>query len=140
MEDQHFHRRVLVFDLPLMRLAGSVGLRELADAWLSVSTDKGANAGFKIASLVAGMLAGADSIVDMARLRHGGTGKLFANAYAPSTLGSFLTGIHVPGMSASAVLWRAACWPRRPPRTARRWFWASSCPRVRRTRPALPTG
>lgn len=76
--------------LPLMRLAGSVGLRELADAWLSVPTDKGANAGLKIASLVAGMLAGADSIDDMALLRHGGTGKLFANAYAPSTLGSFL--------------------------------------------------
>jgi hypothetical protein len=36
------------------------------------------------------MLAGADSIDDMALLRHGGTGKLFANAYAPSTLGSFL--------------------------------------------------
>jgi hypothetical protein len=55
-----------------------------------VPTDKGANAGLKIASLVAGMVAGADSIDDMALLRHGGMGRVFANAYAPSTLGSFL--------------------------------------------------
>jgi hypothetical protein len=76
--------------VPLMRLAESAGLRELADEWLSVPTDKGANAGLKVSSLAAGMLAGADSIEDMALLRHGGTGRLFANAYAPSTLGSFL--------------------------------------------------
>ncbi|HRI96332.1 MAG TPA: IS1380 family transposase, partial [Nocardioides sp.] len=53
-------------------------------------TDKGANAGLKVTSLVAGMVAGADSIDDMALLRHGGMGKVFAHAYAPSTLGSFL--------------------------------------------------
>ena len=53
-------------------------------------TDKGANAGLKVTSLVAGMVAGADSIDDMALLRHGGMGRLFARAYAPSTLGSFL--------------------------------------------------
>ena len=53
-------------------------------------TDKGANAGLKVASLVAGMVAGADSIDDMALLRHGGMGRVFAKAYAPSTLGSFL--------------------------------------------------
>jgi hypothetical protein len=44
----------------------------------------------KVASLVAGMVAGADSIDDMALLRHGGMGRVFARAYAPSTLGSFL--------------------------------------------------
>jgi hypothetical protein len=55
-----------------------------------VPTDKGANAGLKVSSLVAGMVAGADSIDDMALLRHGGMGRVFANAYAPSTLGSFL--------------------------------------------------
>ena len=53
-------------------------------------TDKGANAGLKLSSLVAGMAAGADSIEDMALLRHGGMGKVFTGAYAPSTLGSFL--------------------------------------------------
>ena len=53
-------------------------------------TDKGANAGLKVTSLVAGMVAGADSIDDMALLRHGGMSRVFARAYAPSTLGSFL--------------------------------------------------
>jgi len=76
--------------VPALGLAESVGLRELADKRLSVPTDKGANAGLKVASLVAGMAAGADSIDDMAVLRHGGMGRVFTNAYAPSTLGSFL--------------------------------------------------
>src|SRR3954447_9972547 len=76
--------------VPLMALAGKAGLRELADERMSVPTDKGANAGLKLSSLVAGMAAGADSIDDMALLRHGGMGKVFTGAYAPSTLGSFL--------------------------------------------------
>ncbi len=42
------------------------------------------------AGLVAGMVAGADSIEDMDLLRHGGMGRLFTGTYAPSTLGSFL--------------------------------------------------
>jgi hypothetical protein len=42
------------------------------------------------AGLVAGMVAGADSIDDMAVLRHGAMGTLFDRPYAPSTLGSFL--------------------------------------------------
>src|SRR4051794_7480122 len=76
--------------VPGMALAASAGLRELADERLTVPTDKGANAGLKVASLVAGMVAGADSIDDMALLRHGGLNRIFAKAYAPSTLGSFL--------------------------------------------------
>lgn len=76
--------------VPIARLAEKAGLRRLADRWLSVPTDKGANAGSKVASLVAGMVAGADSIDDMAVLRHGGMRKLFTSVYAPSTLGSFL--------------------------------------------------
>jgi hypothetical protein len=76
--------------VPAMKLAERAGLRHLGDRWLSVPTDKGANAGLKIVSLVAGMLAGADAIDDMAVLRHGGMRKLFAHLYAPSTLGSFL--------------------------------------------------
>jgi len=43
-----------------------------------------------VASLVGGMVAGADSIDDMSLQRHGGMGRVFKNAYAPSTLGSFL--------------------------------------------------
>jgi hypothetical protein len=76
--------------IPVVALARSSGLHELAQQHLTVPTDKGANAGLKVASLVAGMVAGADSIDDMHLLRHGGMGRLFANAYAPSTLGSFL--------------------------------------------------
>jgi hypothetical protein len=73
-----------------MKLAEKAGLRKLADKWLSVPTDKGADAGLKVASLVSGMVAGADSIADMGVLRHGGMRKLFGNLYAASTLGSFL--------------------------------------------------
>ena len=76
--------------LPVFALAEAVGLRGLVDGHLTVPTDKGANAGLKVSSLVAGMVTGADSIDDMALLRHGGMNKLFASAYAPSTLGSFL--------------------------------------------------
>jgi hypothetical protein len=76
--------------VPLMALARRAGLRELADEHVRVPTDKGANAGLKISSLVAGMAAGADSIDDMALLRHGAMGKVLPGGYAPSTLGSFL--------------------------------------------------
>jgi hypothetical protein len=76
--------------VPVLALAERAGLCELADAHLSVPTDRGANAGLKVASLVGGMVAGADSIDDMAILRHGGMGRLFTRIYAASTLGSFL--------------------------------------------------
>ncbi len=76
--------------VPVVALAESAGLSALAQERLSVPTDKGANAGLKVSSLVAGMVAGADSIDDMALLRHGGMSRIFARAYAPSTLGSFL--------------------------------------------------
>jgi hypothetical protein len=71
-------------------LAQQCGLAVLADEHLSVPTDKGANAGAKVSCLVAGMVAGADSIDDMALLRHGAMGTVFDRPYAPSTLGSFL--------------------------------------------------
>jgi hypothetical protein len=76
--------------VPVVALAQAAGLGELADEHLTVPGDKGANAGSKVTSLVAGMVAGADSIDDMGLLRHGGMGRVFARAYAPSTLGSFL--------------------------------------------------
>ncbi len=76
--------------VPVVALAGAVGLRRLCDEHLSVPGDKGANPGLKVTSLVAGMVAGADSIDDMALLRHGGMDRVFHDAYAPSTLGSFL--------------------------------------------------
>src|SRR4051794_12289224 len=76
--------------VPVVALAEAAGLRALSQERLSVPGDKGANAGLKVTSLVAGMVAGADSIDDMALLRHGGMSRVFARAYAPSTLGSFL--------------------------------------------------
>jgi hypothetical protein len=76
--------------VPLVALAQSAGLPGLVVEHLAVPTDKGANADLKVMSLVAGMAAGADSIDDMAVLRHGGMGRAFDCCYAPSTLGSFL--------------------------------------------------
>jgi hypothetical protein len=76
--------------VPALALARSAGLAGLADQHLSVPTDKGANLGLKVASLVAGMVSGADSIDDMTLLRHGGMGRVFTGAYAPSRLGSSL--------------------------------------------------
>ena len=92
--------------VPVMALAERAGLRALADEHLWVPGDKGANAGLKVSSLVAGMCAGADSIDDMAVLRHGGMGRVFERAYAPSTLGSFLRGFtfgHVRQLDAVAA-------------------------------------
>ena len=68
--------------VPAMALAQRAGLADLADERLSVPTDKGANAGLKVASLVAGMVAGADSIDDMALLRHGGMSRIFTTSVA----------------------------------------------------------
>lgn len=97
--------------VPVLGLAESAGLRDLADEHLTVPTDKGANAGLKVASLVGGMVAGADSIDDMALLRHGGMARIFAAAYAPSTLGSFLRAFtfgHVRQLDAVASRFLAA--------------------------------
>ena len=76
--------------VPVLALADRAGLWSLAEEHLTVPTDKGAHAGSKVTALVAGMVAGADSIEDMDLLRHGGMGRLFTGIYAPSTLGSFL--------------------------------------------------
>src|SRR3954447_18698016 len=62
--------------VPIIALCRSAGLHELAQDHLTVPTDKGANAGLKVTSLVAGMVAGAHSIDDMALLRQGGMGRL----------------------------------------------------------------
>src|SRR4029077_16140301 len=81
--------------VPVLALASAAGLTALGKEHLTVPTDKGANAGLKVASLVAGMVAGADSIDDMGLLRHGGMGRLFARGYAAPTLGSVLPHFHL---------------------------------------------
>jgi hypothetical protein len=73
-----------------MRLAQSCDLHGIVAGRLRVPTDKGANASGKVATIVAGMATGADSIDDLDVVRHGGMPLLFGGVYAPSTLGEFL--------------------------------------------------
>ena len=75
---------------PLLQLAERAGLQRLVGEHVELGKPGGVNAHLKIPSLVAGMIAGADSIDDMALLRHGAMGKLFTGVRAPSTLGTFL--------------------------------------------------
>jgi DDE family transposase len=103
--------------VPVFALAESAGLRRLAGQHLTVPTDKGANAGGKVASLVGGMVAGADSIDDMRLLRHGAMGRLFTGCYAVSTLGSFLRSFtfgHVRQLDAVAARFLAGLAARSP--------------------------
>ena len=72
------------------------GAGEVAQQHLSVPTDKGSNAGVKVASLVAGMVAGADTSDDMARVAAWRDGSDLRPApMHPSTLGSFLRIVHL---------------------------------------------
>jgi hypothetical protein len=73
--------------VPVLGLAGRCGLHEAATDALTVPSP---NAAVKTAAVLAGMVAGADSIDDLDRLRHGGMGRLFTGIRAPSTLGTFL--------------------------------------------------
>jgi hypothetical protein len=75
---------------PVLALAERCGLGELLDTRLCIAAEGGANATAKVLALVAGMIAGADSITDMDLLRHGGMRRLFAGVRAPTTLGMFL--------------------------------------------------
>jgi hypothetical protein len=73
--------------VPVLALARRCGLHESARAALTVPNP---NAAVKVPAVVAGMVAGADSIDDLDRLRHGGMARLFGGIRAPSTLGTFL--------------------------------------------------
>jgi hypothetical protein len=74
----------------VMALATRCGLGELVTDRLTLAGKGAANTAAKICALIAGMVAGADSIADMDLLRHGGMGRLFDQLRAPSTLGTFL--------------------------------------------------
>ena len=96
--------------IPMMVLAVKTGLGALVDERVKLPGYFGANAGLKVTALVAGMLTGADSIDDMAVLRHGALRRLFKGTYAPSTLGSFLRAFtfgHVRQLDAAASRWLA---------------------------------
>jgi hypothetical protein len=75
---------------PVVALAESCRLGDLVGEKLTLKAKGGVNAPLKVPALVAGMVAGADSIDDMDLLRHGGMDRLFAGIRAPSTLGTFL--------------------------------------------------
>jgi hypothetical protein len=90
---------------PVMRLADTVGLHAAVAGRVRLPGDTGSNPAGKVATIVAGMLAGADSIDDLDVARHGGMRSLFTGVYAPSTLGSFLrtfTHGHVRQLQAAA--------------------------------------
>ena len=76
--------------VPVIALAQRAGLRNLAGEHVRIAQPRGVNAQVKVPCLVAGMIAGADSIDDMGLLRHGAMAELFGGVRAPSTLGSFL--------------------------------------------------
>ncbi len=75
---------------PVWQLAERAGLGRLVAEHVRLGKPGGVNAELKVASVVAGMVAGADSIEDMALLRHGAMSRLFTGVRAPSTLGTFL--------------------------------------------------
>jgi hypothetical protein len=79
--------------VPVLRLAERAGLHTAAQQRVRLPVCAGsaaANAGAKITSVVAGMVAGADSIDDLEVIRHGAFPELFGGIRAPSTLGTFL--------------------------------------------------
>ncbi len=92
--------------VPVLALAVRAGLTDLADGHLTVPGGAGVAAGAKASALVAGMVAGADSIADTDLLRHGAMPRLFSGVLAPSTLGTFLRGFrfgHVRQLDAVAA-------------------------------------
>lgn len=94
MQSSHGAARVSIrFDDPNLRLAERCALPALVEEHVRLPASKDGTGAFpaaKLMSLVGGMIAGADSIDDLDRLRHGGLPRLLSGVRAPSTLGSFL--------------------------------------------------
>ena len=80
--------------VPVMTLATQTGLPELLADKICIPAPKiksgSANPSPKLATLIAGMCAGADSIDDLDVVRSGGMKTLFGGVYAPSTIGTLL--------------------------------------------------
>jgi hypothetical protein len=80
--------------VPVMRLAQQTGLLVLLEQKVQIAAPRiksgSANPAPKLATVVAGMVAGADCIDDIDVLRSGGMKTLFAGVYAPSTVGTLL--------------------------------------------------
>lgn len=73
--------------VPVLRLAESAGLHDLLGEHLTVASPNRVD---KAGCVIAGMLAGADSIDDLDLLRHGAMRRVFGGVRAPSTLGTYL--------------------------------------------------
>jgi hypothetical protein len=80
--------------VPVMALAEQTGLTGLLADKVCIASPRiksgSANPAGKLATLIAGMCAGADSIDDIDLLRSGGCRQLFNGVYAPSTVGTLL--------------------------------------------------
>jgi hypothetical protein len=80
--------------VPVMALAERTGLSDLLAQMVHIATPRiksgSANPAPKLATLIAGMCAGADCIDDIDVLRSGGMKTLFDVVYAPSTIGTLL--------------------------------------------------
>jgi Transposase DDE domain group 1 len=77
----------------VVALAEQAGVPDLVAEHLCIpgaANSAGANPVAKVISLLAGMVAGADAIEDVDRLRHAGNHLVFDEVRAPSTLGTFL--------------------------------------------------
>ncbi len=79
---------------PVLELGEQTGLSVLLDEHV-VFTDERVRSGAanpvpKLCSIIAGMLAGADSIDDLDVIRSGGMKRIFTDVYASATLGIFL--------------------------------------------------
>ena len=80
--------------VPVMTLAERTGLSDLLAQMVHIAAPRiksgSANPAPKLATLIAGMCAGADCIDDVDVLRSGGMKTLFGGVYAPSTIGTLL--------------------------------------------------
>ncbi len=124
MRASHELSRVGVsFDDP--NLVSHAGLLQAASLWqrlgmpgviargLRLPGSVGANSDAKVATVIMGMLAGADSIDDLDVLRAGATGRLLGAAKAPSTIGTWLRSFtygHLRQLDAVARQLLLVCW------------------------------
>ncbi|WP_028478657.1 IS1380 family transposase [Nocardia sp. CNY236] len=80
--------------VPVMRLAEQTGLTSMLSEKVVIAAPRiksgSANPAPELATLIAGMCAGADCIDDIDLLRSGGAEALFEGVYAPSTVGTLL--------------------------------------------------
>jgi hypothetical protein len=81
--------------VPVLELAEQAGLSRLLDEHVRFDCEQRVRSGAanptpKLTSIIAGMVAGADSIDDLDVIRSGGMKNLFGGVYASATLGIFL--------------------------------------------------